>query len=73
MKGTFTFTEGASNQTNLTKTSNSEAKGNGFPSAQDLFKKVKHLFVKEEIIEPIVETVFIEKSVNDVQTPIIAN
>ena len=73
MKRTFTFTDGASNQTNLTKTSNSEAKGNRFPFAQDLFKKVKHLFVQEEIIELIVETVLNEESVNDVQTPIIAN
>jgi large repetitive protein len=64
MKGTFTFTDGASNQTNLTKTSNSEAKGSIFPFAQDLFRKVKQLFVQKEIIEPIVETVFIEQSVN---------
>ena len=73
MKGTFTFIDGASNQTNLTKTSNLEAKGDMFPFVQDLFRKVKYLFVEEEIIEPIVEIVFIEESVNDVQTPIIAN
>ncbi|MEY4540854.1 MAG: hypothetical protein RLZZ306_2611, partial [Bacteroidota bacterium] len=73
MKGTFTFTDGASNQTNLTKTSNSEAKGSLFPFAQDFFRKVKQLFVQEEIIEQIVETVFIEQSINDVQTQIVAS
>jgi uncharacterized repeat protein (TIGR01451 family)/gliding motility-associated-like protein len=73
MKGTFTFTDGASNQTNLTNTSNSEAKGNKFLFAKDFFKKVKQLFVQEEIIEPMINTVFIEESINDVQSPTMAS
>lgn len=67
MKGTFTSTHGASNQTNFTNTSNSEAKGNNFLFAKDLFRKVKQLFVQGEIIEPLINTVFIEKPIQDVQ------
>ena len=73
MKGTFTFTDGASNQTNLIKKSNSEAKGSIFPFAKDLFKKAKQLFVQEEVIEPTVETVFIEDSINQIATQITDN
>jgi len=67
MKGTFTFTDGASNQTNLTKISNSESKGSIFPFTRELFRKVKQLFMQQKIVEPIVETIFIEKSINIVQ------
>ena len=73
MKGTFTFTDGASNQTNFTKTSNSEAKGSRFPFAQDFFRKVKQLFIQEEIIESIVETAFLEESVNHSPSQLISN
>ena len=65
MKGTFTFTDGASNQTNLTKTANSEAEGSIFPFAKDLFRKVKQLFVQDEIIEPMANILFIEESVSN--------
>ena len=53
MKGTFTFTDGASNQTNLTKSSELEAKESRFLFAKNLFRKVKQLFVQEEISETI--------------------
>jgi Domain of unknown function DUF11 len=64
MKGTFTFTDGASNQTNLTKTSELEAKENTFLFAKNLFRKVKQLFVQEEISETIVESVCIDESID---------
>ena len=68
MKGTFTFTDGASNQTNLTIMPKSAAKENRFLFAKDLLKKFKQLFVQREIIEPMVNTIFIEKPINNVQT-----
>ncbi len=72
MKGTFTFTDGASNQTNLTKTSKSGVKEHSFLFAKDLFKKVKQLFVQREIVEPMVEPVFIEESIKSNQSLAIA-
>ena len=73
MKGTFTFTDGASYQTNFTKIPNLQVKGINFPSAKVLFRKVRQLFVQEEIIESTVELKFIEESVNDVQPHVIVN
>ncbi len=64
MKGTFTFTDGASNQTNLTKSSELEAKESTFLFAKNLFRKVKQLFVQEEISETIVESVCIDESID---------
>jgi large repetitive protein len=68
MKGTFTFTDGASNQTNLTKSSELEAKESTFLFAKNLFRKVKQLFVQEEISETMVESVFIDESINTPHT-----
>lgn len=73
MKGTFTFTDGASNQTNPTKTSDSEAKENTFPFAKDLFRRIKQLFFQEKIVKPNLEAVFIEDSINVVSTHIIVD
>lgn len=73
MKGTFTFTDGASNQKKLNENSGSESKGGVFHIVKDLFKKVKHLFVHEEIIEPIEEVMFIEESMNYEPTQAICN
>ncbi|PWK18768.1 putative repeat protein (TIGR01451 family)/gliding motility-associated-like protein [Arcicella aurantiaca] len=67
MEGTSTFTDGASNQTNLTISLQSLPKKSAFLVAKDLFRKVKKLFVQEEISEPVVETVFIEESINTIQ------
>ncbi len=62
MKGTSTFTDGASNQTNLTSLSQSDAKGGVIHFAKDLFKKVKTLFVQEDILETVVNTAFNDES-----------
>ena len=78
MKGTFTFTDGASNQTNFIKISTLKAKGNTSLFAKDRFKKVKQLsvqseIVQNEIIEPLINTVFIEESISNVQTHVKAS
>ncbi len=62
MEETSTFTDCTGNQTNHTISSQSSAKKNVFLLAKDLFRKVKQLFVQEESTEPVVESVFIEKS-----------
>jgi large repetitive protein len=73
MKGTSTFTDGASNQTNLTSLSQSDAKGGVIHFAKDLFRKVKTLFVQEDISETIVNTAFIEESVEIQPAQIVPN
>lgn len=67
MEGTSTFTDGASNQTNLTISLQPLVKKSAFLVAKDLFRKVKKLFVQEEISEPIVETVFMNEPINTIQ------
>nr|MCU0470784.1 carboxypeptidase regulatory-like domain-containing protein [Arcicella sp.] len=67
MEGTSTFTDGASNQTNLTISSQSAAKGNAFRFAKDLFRKVKQLFVQENTPEPVVDAVFIEENTINIE------
>jgi uncharacterized repeat protein (TIGR01451 family) len=73
MKGTFTFTDGASNQTNPTKISNSKAKGSVFPFAQYPFGRFKQLFIQEKVIESVVENAFVDSSINTISTQNIAN
>ena len=51
MKGNSTFIDGAGNQTNLILLSQSNAKGGVIHFAKDLFRKVKTLFVQEDISE----------------------
>ena len=58
MKGNSTFTDGAGNQTNLILLSQSNAKAGVIHFAKDLFRKVKTLFVQEDISETIVNTAF---------------
>ncbi|MEA5460979.1 SdrD B-like domain-containing protein [Arcicella sp. LKC2W] len=67
MEGTSTFTDGASNQTNLTISLQPLAKKSAFLVAKDLFRKVKKLFIQEEISESLVETVFMNEPINTIQ------
>ena len=65
MKGTSTFTDGASNQKNLTLLPQSNAEGGVNHFAKDLFKKAKTLFVQKEIsaTTTVVNTAFLIKPV----------
>jgi large repetitive protein len=67
MKGTSTFTDGASNQTNLTSLSQSDAKGGAIHFAKDLFRKVKTLFFQEGVSERVDNIMSIEQSVDIIQ------
>jgi large repetitive protein len=73
MKGTSTFTDGASNQTNLTSLSQSDAKGGVIHFAKDLFRKVKTLFVQEEIAETVVNTAFTDEAVEIQPAQVVSN
>ena len=73
MKETSTFADGASNQRNFTKISKPNVKEHKLLFAKDLFKKLKQLFVQAEVVDQIVEPVFIEKSIDNNQLQIIAN
>jgi uncharacterized repeat protein (TIGR01451 family)/gliding motility-associated-like protein len=64
MEGTSTFTDGASNQTNLTISSEPVVKRAVFLFAKGLLKKVKKLFIQEENLEFIVDSAFIDSSVD---------
>ena len=63
MKGTSTFTDGASNQMNLTSLSQSNAKEGVVHFAKDFFRKVKTLFVQENISDTVVNTAFKDESI----------
>ena len=73
MKGTSTFADGASNQRNFTKISKPNVKEHKLLFAKDLFKKLKQLFVQEEVVDQIAEPVFIEELINKNQLQTIAN
>ncbi|MDZ7899671.1 MAG: SdrD B-like domain-containing protein [Arcicella sp.] len=73
MKGTSTFTDGASNQTNLTSLSQSDAKRGVIHFAKDLFRKVKTLFVQKDISETVVDTAFNDESVEIQPAKIVSN
>ena len=73
MEGTSTFTDGACNQKNLTKISNSEARRDTTSFAQDLFNKVKQLFVQQGIIEPEVDVILTEESGNHKLSQTVSN
>lgn len=73
MKGTSTFTDGASNQTNLISLSQSNAKGGVIHFVKDLFNKVMTLFVQEDISETIVNTTLNDDSVKIKPVEIISN
>ena len=53
MKGTFTFTDGASNQTNLTEISNSKAKGMVEPSFKNFIGEPRKSLIQKEIVKRI--------------------
>ena len=73
MKGTSTFTDGASNQMNLTSLSQSNAKEGVFHFAKDFFRKVKTLFVQENISDTVVNTAFKDESIEIQATENISN